>query len=91
MANSNKFSQKHYEPIAELLGKAIANDLSMEDIIGEFVDLFTADYPDPKTGSIFYFKGYRFREAIKEATEKQKQANQEALRSIMMNVAARKA
>jgi len=89
--SNNKFSQKHYEPIAAILGKAIANDFSMEDIIEEFVDLFTKDYPDPKNGSIFYFKSYRFKEAIKEETEKQRELNKAAMRSIMMNVAARRA
>jgi hypothetical protein len=91
MQNSNIFSQKHYIPIADLLGRAIANDLSMEDIVEAFADLFEKDYPDPKTGSIFYFKKYRFKEAVKEASEKQHSENQEAMRNIMMNVASRRA
>ena len=91
MQSNNKFSQKHYEPIADLLGRAIANDLSMEDIVEAFADLFEKDYPDPKTGSIFYFKKGRFKEAVKEASTKQHDENQAAMRSIMINVASRRA
>jgi hypothetical protein len=63
----NKFSQKHYKVIAKLLGKAIAEEETIEDVITDFCRMFEEDCPDRET--IFCFNTLRFQKAIKATTE----------------------
>ena len=85
----NIFSQQHYVAVANLLGKAVAQNATLEQVINDFRTLFAEDYP-PTNGTIWHFNDKRFREAIAATVEAEKEKQQEQLREIMIKVGTRR-
>ena len=75
------FSKQHYIAIANLIGKAITNEETFGDLISDFSLMFKDDN--------CLFDNQRFKNAITESIEKQKQKQKEILNNIMFNIAQR--
>jgi uncharacterized protein YdaU (DUF1376 family) len=75
------FSKQHYIILADTIGKAIANEENLENLIEDLTTLFTQDNTN--------FDNKRFKDSIQAAKERQVEKQKEILSNIMINIARR--